>query len=70
MIFGDCFEVAHLSIHRIDVYKRQIFHQIQLPEIPFLLTMPATKSGVSAAKVVATIDVPATHQVKLRPPKK
>ena len=29
--------------------------------------MPATKTGVSAAKVVATIDVPATNQPSERP---
>ena len=37
--------------------ERHCDHQIQLPAIPFLATTPVTKSGVSAAKVVATIDV-------------
>ena len=33
-------------------------------------TMPATASGVSAAKVVATIDVPASHHGSCRPLRK
>ena len=33
-------------------------------------TNPVTTSGVSAAKVVATIDVPANHQGTSRPPRK
>jgi hypothetical protein len=47
-----------------------MFHQSQLPAIPFLATKPVTASGVSAAKVVATIEVPASHQGTLRPDKK
>ncbi len=47
-----------------------MLHQIQLPAMPFLATRPVTARGVSAAKVVATIDVPASHQVTLRPPTK
>ena len=43
------------------------FHQSQLPATPNLATSPATTSGVSAAKVVATIDVPASHQGSERP---
>ena len=31
---------------------------------------PVTTSGVSAPKVVATIDVPASHQETLRPERK
>jgi hypothetical protein len=46
------------------------FHQSQLPAIPFLATKPVTASGVSAAKVVATIDVPASHHGTLRPERK
>ncbi len=46
------------------------FHQSQLPAIPFLATNPVTASGVSAAKVVATIEVPASHQGTLRPERK
>src|SRR5246127_5058416 len=42
-------------------------HQIQLPEIPCFATTPVTNSGVSAANVVATIDVPASHHETLRP---
>ena len=43
------------------------FHQSQLPATPYLATSPATASGVSAAKVVATIDVPASHHGSERP---
>ena len=32
-------------------------HQNQLPAMPFSATRPVTASGVSAAKVVATIDI-------------
>ena len=37
-------------------------HQNQLPEMPLLAMMPAIASGVSAANVVATIEVPRHHQ--------
>ena len=36
-------------------------HQIQFPAIPCRATSPHTSRGVSAANVVATIDVPASH---------
>jgi len=42
-------------------------HQNQLAATPCRTTWPVTQSGVSAAKVVATIDVPASHQVTWRP---
>jgi hypothetical protein len=42
-------------------------HQNQFPAMPPVATRPAIASGVSAAKVVATIDVPASHQGRLRP---
>ena len=45
-------------------------HQSQLPAMPPFATMPVTASGVSAAKVVATIDVPASHHGILRPERK
>ena len=45
-------------------------HQIQLPAMPWRATMPATASGVSAANVVATIDVPASHHGSWRPLRK
>ena len=45
-------------------------HQIQFPAMPFFATKPVTASGVSAANVVATIDVPASHQGTLRPERK
>ena len=44
-----------------------MFHQSQLPATPLDATMPVTASGVSAAKVVATMDVPASHQGRDRP---
>jgi hypothetical protein len=37
------------------------FHHSQLPATPFEATIPVTASGVSAAKVVATIETPASH---------
>jgi hypothetical protein len=43
------------------------FHQSQFPATPYFDTSPATASGVSAAKVVATIEVPANHQGRERP---
>ena len=46
------------------------FHQNQLPETPSLMTMPVTASGVSEEKVVATMDVPRSHQGRLRPLRK
>ena len=45
-------------------------HHNQLPAIPLRATKPVTTSGVSAANVVATIDVPASHQGTLRPERK
>ena len=46
------------------------FHQSQLPEIPFPLTNSVTAKGVSAAKVVATIEIPAKYHGSFPPPKK
>ncbi len=46
------------------------FHHSQLPAMPLRATMPVTASGVSAAKVVATIEVPASHHGTLRPDRK
>ncbi len=37
-------------------------HQNQLPAIPYRATIPETTRGVSAANVVAAIDVPSHHQ--------
>src|SRR2546426_7854927 len=42
-------------------------HHSQLAAIPCRATWPVTQSGVSAAKVVATIEVPASHHVTWRP---
>src|SRR5437867_13144216 len=47
-----------------------IDHQSQLPAMPYLTVRPVTTSGVSAANVVATIDVPASHHGTLRPERK
>ncbi len=38
--------------------------------MPCVATMPVTASGVSAANVVATIEVPAIHQGRVRPERK
>ncbi len=43
------------------------FHHSQFPATPFEATSPLTTSGVSAAKVVATIETPASHHGTLRP---
>ena len=43
------------------------FHHSQFPAIPPCATIPVTAKGVSAANVVATIDVPASHQGAERP---
>ncbi|OGK97137.1 MAG: hypothetical protein A2W08_15165 [Candidatus Rokubacteria bacterium RBG_16_73_20] len=45
-------------------------HQSQLPAMPCFTVSPVTASGVSAAKVVATIEVPASHQGIERPDRK
>src|SRR5438270_10332598 len=51
----------------VSIPLRHELHQIQLPAMPWVATTPETNSGVSAAKVVATIEVPASHQETLRP---
>src|SRR5271165_1010168 len=45
-------------------------HHTQFPAIPCWTTKPVTASGVSAAKVVATIEMPASHHGTLRPERK
>ena len=45
-------------------------HHSQLPAMPLRTVMPVTASGVSAAKVVATMAVPASHQGTFRPERK
>ncbi len=45
-------------------------HQSQFFQIPWSRTHPVTTSGVSAAKVVATIEVPVIHQGSDRPDRK
>src|SRR5690242_17035581 len=47
-----------------------MFHHSQLPATPLATTSPVTTSGVSAAKVVATMDAPANHQGTFRPERK
>jgi hypothetical protein len=47
-----------------------IFHHNQFPAIPLRATSPVTTSGVSAANVVATIDVPASHHGTFLPERK
>ena len=47
-----------------------MFHHNQFPAIPFLATSSVTARGVSAAKVVATMAVPAIYQGIFRPDKK
>ena len=42
-------------------------HQNQLPQMPCLTTSPLMARGVSAANVVATIEVPRSHQGTPRP---
>ena len=42
-------------------------HQNQFAEMPSVLVIAETKTGVSAANVVATMDVPATNQPSERP---
>jgi hypothetical protein len=38
--------------------------------MPRFITSPLTANGVSAAKVVATMDVPKSHHGRLRPERK
>jgi hypothetical protein len=45
-------------------------HHNQLPLTPFLRTMSATRLGVSAEKVVATMEMPRTHQLICLPARK
>jgi len=47
-----------------------MFHQSQFPATPLCATSSVTASGVSAAKVVATIPVPAIHHGSLLPERK
>ena len=54
----------------VSMLPNAALHQIQLPAMPLRATRPATASGVSAANVVATIDVPASHHGRLRPVRK
>ncbi len=46
------------------------FHHSQLPATPSLTTMPVTARGVSDENDVATMDVPSSHQGRLRPLRK
>jgi len=68
MIFAFRQSLAKKKVANIPPIKP--FHHSQLPLTPLCATNSVTNSGVSAAKVVATIEVPAIHQGKFRPPKK
>jgi hypothetical protein len=46
------------------------FHIIHVPAMPSVATSPVTASGVSAANIVATMEVPTSHQGRLRPERK
>lgn len=46
------------------------FHHNQFPEIPFSLTISVIASGVSAANVVATMEIPSINQEEDLPPRK
>ena len=46
------------------------FHHSQFPAMPLRATIPVTARGVSAANVVATMEVPASHHGALRPERK
>ena len=54
----------------VNIPPISMFHHNQFPEIPFFLTTSATHNGVSAAKVVATIEIPAMYHGKFLPAKK
>ena len=45
-------------------------HHSQLPAMPLRATSSVTASGVSAANVVATMEVPASHHGRFRPERK
>ena len=45
-------------------------HHVQLPTIPVERTMSLTRLGVSVEKVVATIEMPRSHQGMRCPPRK
>ena len=45
-------------------------HHTQFPATPFLRTMSVTRFGVSAENVVATMEIPSSHQGMLRPERK
>ena len=50
--------------------EEHLVHQTQFPETPLVRTMSATRLGVSVEKVVATIEVPSSHQGIFRPERK
>ena len=45
-------------------------HQAQFPATPSFRTISVTRFGVSAEKVVATMETPKSHQGMLRPERK
>lgn len=60
--------LAYTNTVSIPVNKNA--HQVQFPETPSTRINPVTKFGVSAEKVVATIDTPNNHHGILRPERK
>ena len=61
---------AHTAVRRrrtVASAAMAVDHQNQLPKTPSVRTRPATKRGVSAEKLVATSEVPATHHGSDRP---
>ena len=54
----------------VSMLPNPAFRQSQFPATPLAATRPVTASGVSAANVVATIDVSASHHGRSRPERK
>jgi hypothetical protein len=54
----------------VSMPPNNIFHQSQFPEIPLLATNSVTARGVSAANVVATMEIPAIYHGRFLPPRK
>ena len=45
-------------------------HQSQLPATPWVRTISVTRLGVSVEKVVATMEIPSSHQGRFLPERK
>ena len=59
-----------LHIKTVNIPVNKNAHQTQFPATPFVRTISVTKFGVSAEKVVATIEIPNNHQGIFLPDKK